>query len=245
MSSRSRRRNSRSTTCAPRSSGAAKPPISSLRCGSRRRCNRCGSTGPHPRRAGLVRRRPHRRERAPASSRPRSTRGRSPTRPCSTPGAASPRAWIRPQQALPIAREIDDPALLTRALTACGTPATATTPRWPGRTSPRRSAWRGHRRPVEAEPDPRLAGARCDRRRVIRRGARGRPKKDAISPRRSVIGSTRVVALVPRVGAVDAGRSRRSRRTIPRVCRRGRGSSRSDLEGATAYTGLGMSSRTG
>ena len=44
------------------------------------------------------------------------------------------------QQALAIAREVDDPALLARALTACGYIAVATTPRWPGRTSPRRSA---------------------------------------------------------------------------------------------------------
>ena len=47
------------------------------------------------------------------------------------------------QQALAIAREVDDPALLARALTACGFIAASTTPRWPGRTSPRRSTWPG------------------------------------------------------------------------------------------------------
>ena len=47
------------------------------------------------------------------------------------------------QQALAIAREVDDPALLARALTACGYIAAYTKPRWPGRTSPRRSTWPG------------------------------------------------------------------------------------------------------
>ena len=57
-------------------------------------------------------------------------------------------AWVgaadsmdQAEQALAIARELDDPALLARALTACGCIAAPTTPRWPGRTSPRRSAW--------------------------------------------------------------------------------------------------------
>ena len=47
------------------------------------------------------------------------------------------------QQALAIAREVDDPALLARALTACGFIAASAVPRRPGRTSPRRSAWPG------------------------------------------------------------------------------------------------------
>ena len=48
------------------------------------------------------------------------------------------------QQALAIAREVDDPALLARALTACGYIAGYFRRRgWPGRTSPRRSAWPG------------------------------------------------------------------------------------------------------
>ena len=47
------------------------------------------------------------------------------------------------QQALAIARDVDDPALLARTLTACGFIAGAglSTPRWPGHASPRRSAW--------------------------------------------------------------------------------------------------------
>ena len=46
------------------------------------------------------------------------------------------------QQALAIAREVDDPALLARALTACGFIAgRPSASRWPSRTSPRRSAW--------------------------------------------------------------------------------------------------------
>ena len=48
------------------------------------------------------------------------------------------------QQALAMARELDDPALLARALTACAPIAVyITNSRWPGRTSPRRSAWPG------------------------------------------------------------------------------------------------------
>ena len=34
--------------------------------------------------------------------------------------SAPPTAWIRLEQALAIAREVDDPALLARTLTACG-----------------------------------------------------------------------------------------------------------------------------
>ncbi len=46
-------------------------------------------------------------------------REHSPTRPCSTPGS-TPTTWSDAEQALTIARELDDPALLARALTACG-----------------------------------------------------------------------------------------------------------------------------
>ena len=38
---------------------------------------------------------------------------------------------VRPSEALAIARELDDPALLARALTACGVHRRSTTPRWP------------------------------------------------------------------------------------------------------------------
>ena len=67
------------------------------------------------------------------------------------------------QQALAIAREVDDPALLARALTACGAVAG-----YYDREVARALLRRGHRpgprdrRPVEAEPDPRLTGAGRD-----------------------------------------------------------------------------------
>jgi hypothetical protein len=43
-------------------------------------------------------------------------------------------------EALAIAREVDDPALLARALTACGCIDVYNIERSPGRTSPRRAA---------------------------------------------------------------------------------------------------------
>ena len=49
----------------------------------------------------------------------RCARGRSPTRPCST-RCGAPDSMEQAQEALAIAREVDDPALLARALTACG-----------------------------------------------------------------------------------------------------------------------------
>ena len=45
------------------------------------------------------------------------------------------------EQAVAIARELGDPTLLVRALTACGGIHVSTTQRWPGHTSPRRSSW--------------------------------------------------------------------------------------------------------
>ncbi len=45
------------------------------------------------------------------------------------------------QQALAIARKVDDPALLARALTACGDRRRLQRSSWPGCTSPRPSAW--------------------------------------------------------------------------------------------------------
>ena len=48
------------------------------------------------------------------------------------------------QHALAIAREVDDPALLARALTACGYTALPQRRGGRGPTSPRRSAWPGH-----------------------------------------------------------------------------------------------------
>ena len=56
-------------------------------------------------------------------------------------GWAPPTSLDQAQQALAIAREVDDPALLGRALTACGFTAAAQKAEVAGRTSPRRSAW--------------------------------------------------------------------------------------------------------
>ena len=70
------------------------------------------------------------------------------------------------QQALAIAREVDDPALLARALTACGLIAAVLTRR-AGPAVLRRGDRPGPRlgRSVEAQPDPRLAGDRGEQRR--------------------------------------------------------------------------------
>ena len=99
------------------------------------------------------------------------------------------------QQALAIAREVDDPALLARALTACGYIA-ALLRRRGGPAVLRRGdrPGPGVGRSVEAQPDPRLAGDRGDRWRVTRSRRARPPKKDAISPTRSVTGSTRASA---------------------------------------------------
>ena len=67
------------------------------------------------------------------------------------------------QQALAIAREVDDPALLARALTACGLIAGYYDPEaGPGvfRRSDRPGP--GIRRPVAAQPNPRRASRRCN-----------------------------------------------------------------------------------
>ena len=52
--------------------------------------------------------------------RPRCAPGRSPTRPCLMLGSAPPTSMDQAEQALAIARDVDDPALLARTLTACG-----------------------------------------------------------------------------------------------------------------------------
>ncbi len=121
MSSASSRPKPRSTTCAPRSGGAAKTPTSSWRWRWRRRCSRCGkrgdasgkgwpgSTPPWPTST-----------RSTPRWRPRCGRGRSPTGPCSASWVGAADSLDQAQQALAIAREVDDPALLARALTACG-----------------------------------------------------------------------------------------------------------------------------
>ena len=100
------------------------------------------------------------------------------------------------QHALAIAREVDDPALLARALTSCGYIA----------GSPKSPRWRG---PYFAEAMglaralgdrwrlSQILGWQASRRRSSRvtRSRRARPpRKDAISPTRSVTGSTRASA---------------------------------------------------
>jgi predicted ATPase/class 3 adenylate cyclase len=96
MSGVSSRPKSTSTTCAPRSRGAAKTPRTSARWRWRRRCSRCGkrgdasgkgwpgSTPPWPTST-----------RSTPGWRPRCGRGRSPTGPCSPSGWAPPTAWTR------------------------------------------------------------------------------------------------------------------------------------------------------
>ena len=99
------------------------------------------------------------------------------------------------QQALAIAREVDDPALLARALTACGSIAAFITRRaGPGVLRRGDRPGPGVGRSVAAQPDPRLAGA-WRRASPVTRSRRARPpKRDATSPRRSVTGSPRASA---------------------------------------------------
>ena len=70
------------------------------------------------------------------------------------------------QQALAIAREVDDPALLARALTACGFIAAYFDAEAAGAYFAEAIGLaRAVGRSVAAQPDPRLAGRRGDRRR--------------------------------------------------------------------------------
>ena len=161
MSSASSRPKPRSTTCAPRSGGAAKTPISSWRWRWRRRCSRCGSRGAAIREglawfdAVLADDNAQHLEVAPA------VRARA------LADKAVLAIWVdaadsldQAQQALAIAREVDDPALLVRALTACGYIAGLTYQRRGGPGVLRRGdrPGPGLGRSVEAQPDPRLAG---------------------------------------------------------------------------------------
>ena len=96
MSSASSKPKPRSTTCAPRSGGAAKTPIPSRHCSLRRRCSRCGSRGDAPGKGWPGSTPPW-----PTSTRsipgwrPRCGRGRWPTGPCSPPTWGPPTASIR------------------------------------------------------------------------------------------------------------------------------------------------------
>ena len=117
--SASSRQTTRWTISATHSGGASKPATSQAHWGLPRRCSRCGCHGAaYPGGAGVVRCRPFRQ--------------RKPRRPGPRVGAqaladrAVLHAWLSDytlgyaEEALAIARELDDPALLVRALLACG-----------------------------------------------------------------------------------------------------------------------------
>ena len=114
-------RNSRSTTCAPRFRGAGKTPTSNWPWRWRRRCSRCGKRGDASGKGW-----PGSTPPSPTSTRstsvwrPRCGRGRSPTRAVLAIWVDAADSPDQAQQALAIARGVDDPALLVRALTACG-----------------------------------------------------------------------------------------------------------------------------
>ena len=121
MSSASSRPTSRSTTCAPRSRGAGKTPTSSWPWGWRPRCSRCGKHGAASGKgwpwsdAALA----HHDAQHPGVAPAVLARALA--------DSATLGLWVgaadspdQAQQALAIAREVDDPALLARALTACG-----------------------------------------------------------------------------------------------------------------------------
>jgi predicted ATPase/class 3 adenylate cyclase len=92
-------------------------------------------------------------------------------------GAAPASMAQAAKQALAIARDLDDPALLARALTVCGLTAVSSAelagPYFGrgDRPGPR------NRRPVEAQPDFGLAGVRSDQRRLSDRFAGGRKRR--------------------------------------------------------------------
>ena len=189
-SSASSRPTSRSTTCAPRSRGAGKTPTSSWRWRWRRRCSRCGTRG-----AASGKGWPGSTPPSPTSTRstsrwrPRCGRGRSPTGPCSASGWAPPTAWIRLSRPWRSPASVDDPALLARALTACGFIASGYQRRGgPGVLRRGDRPGPGVGRPVAAQPDPRRAGAGRQSSRVTRSRARaaaeeGRDLADAIGDR--------------------------------------------------------------
>ena len=120
MSSVSSRPRSRSTTCAPRSGGAAKTPMSGWRWRWRPRCSRCGVT------RGRIREGLAWFDAALADLDAQHPEVAAAVRARALADKAVLDAWVgadsldQAQQALAIARDVDDPALLARALTACG-----------------------------------------------------------------------------------------------------------------------------
>ena len=171
---------------------------SSWRWRWRARCSRCGQRGAASGKAGVVRRRPGRPRRAT-----RSGRGRGAGAGAGRQGRARRLGGRRrnslgqAQQALSIAREVNDPALLARALTACGGIATilhaeAAEPYFAEAIGLARAVddrWRlsqilaGQASAASYAGDP-IATARS-------------PRKDATSPRRSVTGTARGCAAGP------------------------------------------------
>ncbi len=118
MSNASSRPTSRSTTCAPRSRGAGKTPTSGWRLRWLPRCSHCGSGGAASGKVWPGSTPP------PADLDPQhaavSARGRWPMRPRLPTRVGAVDRLDQAQHALALARDIDDPALLARALTACG-----------------------------------------------------------------------------------------------------------------------------
>ena len=157
----SSRPKSRSTTCAPPSPGVGKTQTARARWRWHRRCSPCGARGDVVREglawldAALADLDTHHREVA-AGARARALADQAMFDTVVSAAAGLEQA----EQALAIARGIDDPALLARALTACALVAVLTDARG-GPAVLRRGDRPGpsSRRPVETQPTPRVAGA--------------------------------------------------------------------------------------
>ena len=162
--------------------------------------------GPHPGRAGLVRRRPRRPRRAAPRGGGRGARaGARRQGRARHHGSAPPTAWIRPNKPWRSRASIDDPALLARALTACGfiasgydaevarpyfAEAIGLARAWTTGGGSARSSPAGHGANVAGDP---IAAARGRRRRTRPRRRDRRPVQLASVP------------LLPRVGADVSG----------------------------------------
>ena len=166
------------------------------RCSLRRRCSRCGWRGAASGKGvawfdtalGRPRRRSTHEVAAAVHARALADRALL----AALMGAAD--AVDQAQQALAIAREVDDPALLARALTACGYIAALQRTEVARRTSPRRSAWPAHWT-IGGGSARSWPGRRAGRSRRVTRWRCARPaKKDATSPTRSATGSARASA---------------------------------------------------
>ncbi len=166
MSGVSSRPRPRSTTCGPRSRGAAKTPTSSWRCSWRRRCSRCGCHGAASGKGWPGSTPPSPTECTPGRGGARGARAgarRQGRRSTSVIGVP-PTAWSRPSKPWRSRAKSTTRPCWLRALTACG--GIAVFRRRGGPAVLRRGDRPGprDRRQVEAEPDPRLAGVRGGRR---------------------------------------------------------------------------------